>query len=269
MNDNAPMNDTPAPPETSDDPLNDPWVRLRAYTAARIGLARSGASLATKPLLDFRLAHARARDAVHTPLDQTKALHDLEALELGIPVVTVASTVARRADYLARPDLGRALAPDAEATLAPYRGAYDIAFVMTDGLSAPAVQAHAAPVLALTVPLLIEDGWHVAPLTVVRHGRVAIGDAIAAALNATIVAVLIGERPGLSAPDSMGAYLTFAPGPQTTDADRNCISNIRPDGIAYGDAAFKLGYLLREMRQRQLSGYTLKDDSDRLLLEPR
>jgi ethanolamine ammonia-lyase small subunit len=268
MNDNAPMNDTPTLPETSD----DPWVRLRAYTAARIGLSRSGASLATKPLLDFRLAHARARDAVHTPLDEAKATEDLKALELdalGVPVLSVASAVARRTDYLVRPDLGRRLSPAADATLAPFRGAYDIAFVLTDGLSAPAVQAHAAPVLALTVPLLIEDGWRVAPIVVARHGRVAIGDAVANALNANIVAVLIGERPGLSAPDSMGAYLTFAPGPQTTDADRNCISNIRPDGIPYGDAAFKLGYLLREMRQRQLSGYTLKDDSDRLLLGPR
>lgn len=265
MNDNAPMNDTPAPLETSD----DPWVRLRAYTAARIGLARSGASLATKPLLDFRLAHARARDAVHAPLDEKRVVADLEALELGASVVTVASAVARRTDYLVRPDLGRTLSPDAANVLASHPGPYDIAFVLTDGLSAPAVQAHAAPVLALTVPLLIEDGWRVAPLVVVRHGRVAIGDAVANALNATIVAVLIGERPGLSAPDSMGAYLTFAPGPPTTDADRNCISNIRPDGIAYGDAAFKLGYLLGEMRQRQLSGYTLKDDSDRLLLAPR
>ena len=263
MNDNAPMNDTPAPSD------NDPWAKLRAYTAARIGLARSGASLATKPLLDFRLAHARARDAVHTPLDEKRVVADVQALELGTSVVTVSSAVARRTDYLVRPDLGRTLAPDADATLAPHRGTYDIALVLTDGLSAPAVQAHAVPVLALTVPLLTEDGWRVAPLVVVRHGRVAIGDAVANALNARIVAVLIGERPGLSAPDSMGAYLTFAPGPQTTDADRNCISNIRPDGIPYGDAAFKLGYLLREMRQRRLSGYTLKDDSDRLLLEPR
>lgn len=272
MNDNAPTNDTPALPDN--DPLQDPWAKLRNFTAARIGLSRSGASLATKPLLDFRLAHARARDAVHAPLDEAHAIADLQALELGIPVIAVTSAVTDRADYLVRPDLGRTLSQQAQATLAAHHSshnhrAYDIAFVLTDGLSAPAVQAHAAPVLALTVPLLIEDGWRVAPLVVVRHGRVAIGDAIAQALNATIVAVLIGERPGLSAPDSMGAYLTFAPGPQTTDADRNCISNIRPDGIAYGDAAFKLGYLLREMRQRQLSGYTLKDDSDRLLLEPR
>jgi ethanolamine ammonia-lyase small subunit len=224
--------------------------------------------LATKPLLDFRLAHARARDAVHAPLDEKRIVSDLEALELGTSIATVSSAVARRSDYLVRPDLGRRLSPAAEAALAPHRGTYDIAFVLTDGLSAPAVQAHAAPVLGLTVPLLIEDGWRVAPLVVVRHGRVAIGDAVANMLNAAIAAVLIGERPGLSAPDSMGAYLTFAPGAQTTDADRNCISNIRPDGIPYGDAAFKLGYLLREMRRRQLSGYTLKDDSDRLLLTP-
>ena len=185
-------------------------------------------------------------------------------------MLAVASAAADRQSYLMRPDLGRRLAPRAEAALAPHAGSgYDVVFVVTDGLSARAVQMHAAPVLAGVLPALRAEGWRIAPLVIVRHGRVAIGDAIADVLRADCVVVLIGERPGLSAPDSMGAYLTWQPGPQTTDADRNCISNIRPDGIGYADAAFKLAHLLRAMRARRLSGVRLKDDSDRLLIEER
>jgi ethanolamine ammonia-lyase small subunit len=169
-----------------------------------------------------------------------------------------------------RPDLGRRLADGAEAMLTPHAGDYDAAFVVCDGLSARAVQRHAAPVLARALPALRSEGWRLASIVVaVRQGRVAIGDVIANLLRADAVAVLIGERPGLSAPDSMGAYLTWRPGPQTTDADRNCISNIRPDGIGYEDAAFKLVRLLRAMRAGRLSGVRLKDDSDRLLVEQR
>jgi ethanolamine ammonia-lyase small subunit len=168
-----------------------------------------------------------------------------------------------------RPDLGRRLGDGAETVLAPYAGTYDIVFAVTDGLSARAVQAHAQPLLAGVLPALRADGWRIAPVVVVRHGRVAIGDVIAATLRTNCVALLIGERPGLSAPDSMGAYLTWKPGPKTTDADRNCISNIRPDGIGYGDAAFKLVHMLRAMRRHRVSGVLLKDDSDRLLLDKR
>jgi ethanolamine ammonia-lyase small subunit len=141
--------------------------------------------------------------------------------------------------------------------------------VITDGLSARAVQSHAAPVLKALMPPLDKDGWRIAPLVMVRQGRVAIGDAIATLLRAKSVVMLIGERPGLTAPDSMGAYLTWQPGPATTDADRNCISNIRPDGIGYADAGFKIAHLLRAMRERLISGVQLKDDSDRLLLGER
>jgi ethanolamine ammonia-lyase small subunit len=249
----------PAPPTPA-----DPWPQLRRFTAARIGLPRSGASLATGPLLEFRLAHARARDAVHEPFDQARLAAELGTL--GLPVLTLASAAGDRQHYLMRPDLGRRLAEDAAATLTPHAGRYDVAFVVTDGLSARAVATHALPVLADLLPRLIAENWRIAPITVVRHGRVAIGDVIAAALGAEIVAVLIGERPGLSSPDSMGAYLTFEPTPQTTDADRNCISNIRPEGLGYSDAAFKLGHLLRAMRTRRLSGVGLKDDGDRLLI---
>src|SRR6266446_1418699 len=201
-------------------PQDEPWVELRAFTAARIALPRAGASLATVPQLDLRLAHARARDAVHASLDEARLVAELTPLAL--PVLAVASAAADRAHYLMRPDLGRRLAGDAEARLAAHAGSgHDVAF--------------------------------------------AIGDEIARAVRADIAVVLIGERPGLSAPDSMGAYLTFRPTPQTTDADRNCISNIRPEGLAYADAAITLVHLLRAMRARQISGVQLKDD--RLLLD--
>jgi ethanolamine ammonia-lyase small subunit len=178
-----------------------------------------------------------------------------------------------------RPDLGRCLAPHAAAVLAAHTGrgaagGHDVAFVVSDGLSARAVQAHARPLLAEVLPSLLSERWSIAPLVVVRYGRVAIGDAIATALHARIVVMLIGERPGLSSPDSMGAYLTWLPAAHSTlpptaaitDADRNCISNIRPEGLPYGDAAFKLVHLLQAIRSRGMSGVRLKDDGDRLLI---
>jgi ethanolamine ammonia-lyase small subunit len=247
-------------------PADDLWADLRRLTAARIGLKRSGASLATGPLLEFQLAHARARDAVHAPLDEARLVADIGTLG---PVVAVASAADDRQRYLMRPDLGRRLAPGAEATLAPHSGSYDVVFVVSDGLSARAVEIHARQVLAGVLPVLRAESWRIAPLVVVRHGRVAVGDAIAAALGAACLAVLIGERPGLTAPDSMGAYLTWQPRADTTDAERNCISNIRPEGIGYADAAFKLAHMLRAMRSRRVSGVALKDDSDRLLIERR
>jgi ethanolamine ammonia-lyase small subunit len=250
---------TPTPPTA---PQDEPWAELRALTAARIALPRAGASLATAPQLDLRLAHARARDAVHAQLDEARLVAELTPL--GLPVLAVASAAADRQHYLMRPDLGRRLAGDAEARLAAHAGSgHDVAIVIADGLSARAVEAHARPLLAAALPRLA--GWRIAPLVVVHQGRVAIGDEIARALRADIAVVLIGERPGLSAPDSMGAYLTFKQTPHTTDADRNCISNIRPEGLAYADAAVTLTHLLRAMRARQISGVRLKDD--RLLLD--
>jgi len=262
------------PPSSGRPPRHTPaddarWADLRRLTAARIGLKRTGASLATGPLLDFQLAHARARDAVHEPLDAARLAADFaaELAELAAPVLTVASAAPDRQRYLMRPDLGRQLAPGAEAMLAPHAGHSDVVFVVVDGLSARAVAAHARPVLARALLALRAEGWRIGPLVIVCQGRVAVGDAIATALGAGCVAVLIGERPGLTAPDSMGAYLTWQPGPQTTDADRNCISNIRPEGIGYADAAFKLVHLLRAMRMRGRSGVALKDDSERLQLD--
>jgi ethanolamine ammonia-lyase small subunit len=229
-------------------------------TAARIGLARTGASLATSVLLDFRLAHARARDAVHASLDESSLIADLKGL--GRPILTIASAATDRSQYLLRPDLGRSLATSAIDVVDPHAGHYDVAFVVTEGLSAGAVQTHAYPALTTLVPTLAQEGWRIAPIVLVRLGRVAIGDRVARALGADSVVILIGERPGLTAPDSMGAYLTWNPGPHTTDAERNCISNIRPDGTGYADAALRIAHLLREMRARRLSGVALKDSSD-------
>lgn len=251
------MTDRPIP--------RDPWSALRALTSARIGLARAGASLATGPLLELRLAEARARDAVHQALDVARLAADLAPL--AGPALAIASAADDRPLYLMRPDLGRRLAPGADAVLAPHAGAYDVAFVVADGLSARAVQAHAAPVLAGLLPALRTQGWRIAPVVIVRHGRVAVGDAVAAALGAACIAILIGERPGLSAPDSMGAYLTWRPGPHTTDANRNCVSNIRPEGIGYTEAGATIARLLGAMRARGVSGIGLKDEAEERLIE--
>jgi ethanolamine ammonia-lyase small subunit len=230
----------------------DPWGRLRGLTAARIGLARSGGSLATGPTLDFRLAHARARDAVDTALDAGQLATDLGG------ALHVASAAPDRHAYKLRPDLGRKLAAD---TTLPNVTA-DLVVVVADGLSALAVQRHTAPFLDALRPLLAD--WTLAPVVIASQGRVAIGDAVAQAMGVGAVLVLIGERPGLSAPDSMGAYLTWRPGPATTDADRNCVSNIRPDGLPPLLAARRVAWLLQAMRARGVSGVALKDEADAL-----
>ena len=232
------------------DLVADPWGQLRGLTAARIGLARSGGSLATAPTLDFRLAHARARDAVDTALDVDQLTTDLGG------ALCVASAAPDRHTYKLRPDLGRALAAD---TALPSVTA-DLVIVVADGLSALAVQRHAAPFLDALRPLLAD--WALARPVIARQGRVAIGDAVALGMGVGAVLVLIGERPGLSAPDSMGAYLTWRPGPATTDADRNCVSNIRPDGLPPLRAARRVAWLLRAMRARGASGVALKDEAD-------
>jgi len=252
-----PAQPTSSPPSRK--PAQDePWAELRRFTAARIALPRSGASLATAPLLEFRLAHARARDAVHAPFDDARLCAELAPL--GLPVLAVASAAQDRQHYLMRPDLGRRLADDAAALLAAHAGSgYDVAFIVADGLSARAVAAHAQPLLAQVLPRLAD--WRIAPLVVARLGRVALGDAIANALDTEIAVMLIGERPGLSAPDSLGAYLTFAPRTGLTDEKRNCVSNIHGAGLSYDEAAFKIAWLVREGIARQVTGVALKDES--------
>lgn len=240
------------------EPDGELWAHLRSLTAARIGLARSGASLATAPMLELRQAHARARDAVHDPLDAEALAVGLEAI---LPVAMIVDSAAGdRRTYLMRPDLGRQLAPSCGAALACHADQWDLAIVLADGLSARAVAEHAVPTLAAALPSLRTAGWRIAPAVIARQGRVAIGDAVAAALTAEAVVVLIGERPGLSTQDSLSAYLTWRPQPGTTDADRNCISNIHPAGTSYAEAADTLVKLLGAMRLRRLSGVALKNN---------
>jgi ethanolamine ammonia-lyase small subunit len=239
------------------------WAVLRRFTPARIGLARTGVSIATAPLLEFRRAHAAARDAVWQSLDRSALEQRLTALEPPPPVLAVTSRATTRRDYLLRPDLGRTLSRPSAELLSAHAGDFDLAIIVIDGLSAQAAERHAVPLLIALLPLLGPE-WRLAPLVIAEHGRVALGDAICRQLGAICALVLIGERPGLSSPDSLGAYLTWRPEPQTTDEARNCVSNIRPEGLAYDPAAHRLAYLLRMARSRQLSGVALKDLSQDL-----
>ena len=238
----------------NDPVIRNPWVQLRKFTAARIALGRTGVSMPTAPQLAFQLAHARARDAVHLELDDARLATDLTAA-LGLPCITVHSAAPDRASYLRRPDQGRKLDPASHAALGR-AGNYDIGFVIADGLSALAIENHALPFLRSFLGTAVT-----APLVIVRQGRVAIGDEVAELLGIELVVVMIGERPGLSSPDSMGLYLTWQPRVGMTDERRNCISNVRPAGLAYDDAACKLHYLAAEARRRGLSGVALKDGS--------
>jgi ethanolamine ammonia-lyase small subunit len=228
---------------------------LRRYTMARVSLGRAGNAVPVRAMLEFQLAHARARDAVHFPLNP---------IEFG--GVILQSAARDRAEYLRRPDLGRRLSDASRATLTPLRADYDVAFVIADGLSALAVHRNASPLLEALTPRL--DCLRIAPLTVVEQGRVAIGDEIGELLGAALVVVLIGERPGLSSPDSLGAYLTWNPRPGRTDAERNCISNIRPEGLLIGAAAELLLFLISEARAGKLSGVNLKAFSNALPSAP-
>jgi ethanolamine ammonia-lyase small subunit len=241
----------------------NPWQSLRQFTAARIALGRAGVSQPTDSQLAFQLAHARARDAVHLTLDHA-ALAARLAAAFGLPCVSLHSAAENRHVYLQRPDLGRKLDEMSRQALAALPAAgepHDVAFVVADGLSALAIEQNALPFLQALMARLEGEQWRVAPLAIVRQGRVAVGDEVAYLLGARAVVVLIGERPGLSSPDSMGLYLTWAPQPGLTDASRNCISNVRPAGLTFEAAAFKLHYLLSESRARQQSGIALKDET--------
>jgi len=239
----------------------DPWHSLRAHTAARIALGRSGGSLPTRAQLDFRLAHARARDAVLAEFD-AEALGAALAAP-GEAVIVVESAARDRAAYLQRPDLGRRLADESVALLTAHAAAApccELAIIVSDGLSTLAANTQARPLLAALRPLLAADGWTLAPLVVAKHARVALQDEIGEILRAQFSLILLGERPGLGSADSLGAYFTHAPSPGRTDADRNCLSNIRPGGLSSGDAARKLHALLTQARRLRLSGVALKDE---------
>jgi ethanolamine ammonia-lyase small subunit len=223
---------------------------LRSFTPARVALGRTGHSVLTAELLRFQLDHARARDAVYQALDPAS---------LGVPHLLLRSNAPDRTTYLRRPDLGRSLSEESRSLL--HHDAYDAAIVIADGLSATAVHHHAAPLLRALTPRLEAEAWKLAPLSVVLQGRVAIADEIGSLLGARLVVMLIGERPGLTSPDSLGVYLTWDPRPGRSDAERNCISNVRTEGMAYEVAAHKIHFLMSEARARKLSGVALKEDA--------
>ena len=240
----------------------DVWAPLRKLTSARIALGRAGGSMPTRHQLDFQLAHACARDAVWSRFDPDALAADMR--KLGPEVITVESAARDRAEFLQRPDLGRRLATESRVRLLQQFGqsaGVDLAIIITDGLSALAVTTQSPPFLAELLHLLQHDSWSIAPLIVARHGRVALQDEIGEICRAKISLILIGERPGLGSPDSMGLYFIYSPKTGKTDADRNCVSNIRQGGLPPVEAAQKVRHLLYACRKMAISGVQLKDDS--------
>jgi ethanolamine ammonia-lyase small subunit len=237
---------------------SDPWQSLRSRTSARIALGRCGDSLPTQAWLDFKATHATARDAVWLPFDTDDLIHQLA--EAGLETITVQSQARDRAHYLQRPDLGRRLDADACDRLLARQGPYDLAICISDGLSALAVGRHAGPVTTQLIKGLANANWRIAPIVIARYGRVALQDEIGQILGAKLVVILIGERPGLGSPDSLGAYLVHEPRSGRTDAERNCVSNIRPQGLPYSAAVATLIYLLTRARAEAISGVRLKDE---------
>jgi ethanolamine ammonia-lyase small subunit len=256
------MDKPPADPE-------NPLLELRRLTPARIALGRTGTSMPTSAQLDFQYAHAQARDAVHLPFDSAGLSSQLA--ERGRASLRLHSAATDRNSYLQRPDLGRKLSDESAQTLRDYAlanpGGVDLVIVVADGLSALAVHRHTLPFLARMEDQIVNDGWSVSPVILVEQGRVAVADEIGELLGAKMVVILIGERPGLSSPDSLGLYFTYNPKVGLTDAYRNCISNVRLEGLSYGMAAHRLLYLMREACRRQLSGVNLKDEAQVLTLE--
>lgn len=250
------------------DPQN-PWLELRRLTPARIALGRTGTSLPTHAQLDFQYAHAQARDAVHLPFDHAGLSAQLTGRQRDS--LLLHSAAVDRNSYLQRPDLGRKLSDQSAQALREYAlahpGGVDLVIVVADGLSALAVHRHTLPFLTRLEEQMSADEWSTAPVVLVEQGRVAIGDEIGQLLGAKMVVMLIGERPGLSSPDSLGLYFTYNPKVGLTDAYRNCISNVRLEGLSYGMAAHRLLYLMREACRRQLSGVNLKDEAQVQTLE--
>lgn len=241
---------------------DEPWSPLRRHTAARIALGRAGDGLPTRRLLEFQLDHALARDSVHMRFEPARVEAALRAAPgFDCDILSVSSAASDRALYLQRPDLGRRLAPESRQHLR--RGDWDVLFVIADGLSPRAVHGHAATLLLALLPFL--TGWRIGPVVLARQARVALADPIGEALGARMTVMLIGERPGLSSPDSLGAYLTWGPRTGRHDAERNCVSNIRPDGLAPDAAAAKLAWLMGESRRRGFSGVALKDEAPEAL----
>lgn len=240
---------------------DDPWLNLRQFTEARIGLGRSGAGMPTTEVLKFSMAHAQARDAVKTPIDWTSVEADLTAL--GLTPLRITSAAPDRDTYLRRPDLGRRLSPESRQTLSALSpSATDLLIIIGDGLSSTAITANAVATVAALLPLARQNEWRLGPVLLATQARVALCDDAGDFLKARAAVMLIGERPGLSSPDSLGAYLTWEPRVGRKDGERNCISNIRNGGISSDEAAFKIAWLLREAFRRRLTGVNLKDESN-------
>ncbi|RYE19574.1 MAG: ethanolamine ammonia-lyase subunit EutC [Sphingobacteriales bacterium] len=237
---------------------NNPWQALQQFTKARIGIGRTGTSIPMTGLLEFRLAHAHARDAVYSKLDADGLTDGLRQFDL--PVAQLSSKAVYREQYLKMPGLGRDLDEASTEQLNIYASGADIVIIIADGLSATAVNENAVKLLEILVPMLISSKFKLAPFCLVKQGRVAIGDDVATVLKAKLSLILIGERPGLSAADSMGAYLTYEPRDGLTDEARNCISNIRHNGLNHVQAADKIFYLIQQAFRKKLSGVLLKDD---------
>ena len=255
--------------QTDTPPSDNPWLELRRLTPARIALGRTGTSIPTGAQLDFQFAHAQARDAVHLPFDHAGLSSQMA--ERGRDSLLLHSAAPDRHSYLQRPDLGRRLSDESAQTLRDYAlanpGGMDLAVVVADGLSALAVHKHTVPFLTRMEEQTHAEGWSLSPVILVEQGRVAVADEIGQLLGAKMVVILIGERPGLSSPDSLGLYFTYNPKVGLTDAYRNCISNVRLEGLSYGMAAHRLLYLMREACRRQLSGVNLKDEAQVQTLE--
>lgn len=256
--------------------IENPWALLREYTDARIGLGRSGVSIPTSHSLEFQLAHAQAQDAVHLPLDVEYVVEQLNNNNLNtetyLPIL-LHSQAINRTVYLQRPDLGRKLNGDSAETLKKINlnkdEPFDLSIVIVDGLSSLAIKENAVNFIERLLSELTNDNqkWKIAPFTIVQQGRVAVGDEVGELLKAKISLVLIGERPGLSSPDSLGLYLTWNPKVGLTDASRNCISNVRSEGLSYEEAVKKTMYLLKESRRLELSGVNLKDRTTNDVIE--
>jgi ethanolamine ammonia-lyase small subunit len=238
---------------------SDRWARLRAFTPARIGLERAGPSLSTKEIVLLAAAEAEARDAVWAPWDVAGAALALAAV--GIEAVMTRSAARVRAEYLRRPDLGRVLAPGEAERLAAAAHGEEAALLLTNGLSSTAVERHGVAMISALRERLLAAGISISPVVLAGEGRVALGDAVGDAMGVRLVIVVIGERPGLSAADGLGLYLTFNPRPGTTDERRNCVSNVRPGGLPLAAAAAKASWLAAEALRRGLSGVSLKDES--------
>lgn len=240
--------------------VDDPWQDLKQFTQARIALGRTGSSLTTKAVLDFSCAHAMARDAVHLALDVNSLADRLHAQ--GLKTLQVHSRATDRHSYLLRPDFGRRLDDASVSLLKHYsQKPIDLLLVVGDGLSSMAVTQQAAKLIA-EIQSQMPSHWNLGPVVIAQQARVALADEVSELLNARMVAILIGERPGLSSPDSLGVYLTYNAKVGCTDADRNCISNVRPEGLVYAAAAKKLLWLCEAATRMQCSGVALKDESD-------